>query len=144
MYISSAENIKSIELQNFLISNLASQGFRPEIFLKLIEDTDENTGLRILARFNETVIETEALVKNAIQEKDRKTIWSVCHKIGSTAQLLGFVTLAKVSKKIGAEIKEGDFEGVDLSQQLKHLLSALEEIQYRIKKCCPSIKNYLY
>lgn len=119
----SSVKIKSDQIQKFISQFSADPGFAEQSFQILLDDTDETTVLQILYNFLDSLSEC-AEIAYAVQNNPwhPEMLWRICHKISSSAGLLGFKKYANLTKAISYSLKnstgEVAAEDILLVQQL--------------------------
>lgn len=130
------------ELTTFLSFFRQQDGFNNEAFLNLIEDTNEDVTLQILARFQKTLAESQAALRSGIDNNDRDLLWKTCHKVAGSAELLGFKRFALTSKDLSHSLRAS----TDIESHLEELethTKACETLNREIGSHCPNLTNYL-
>ncbi len=114
-----------------------NEGFEPDFFLQLVEDTGEETTLKIIARFTETLKEAEIQVMHGRMADDPEAIWRAAHKISGSANLIGFKQLGVFARDLSHQIKANP----DLSSYSTEIDSLLKIIQSLIAQINVNITN---
>jgi HPt (histidine-containing phosphotransfer) domain-containing protein len=114
-----------------------NEGFDPESFLQLVEDTGEDTTLKIIARFTETLKETESYVRQGLASDDPEAIWRAAHKISGSANLIGFTQCGDLARDLSHQIKANP----DLSNYSAEIDIFLKIIQSLISQINVNITN---
>ncbi len=132
----------SYDLNAFLAGFSEESGFSRQSFLNLIEDTNEDVALKILARFQISLKECEEVLRNGLQQKSSDMLWKICHKMAGTSDLLGFHQFAKASKALSHNLKATS----DIESHLEELDSYLKNcvtLKSDLSSHCPNLANYL-
>ena len=109
---------------------------------ELYADTDEETVLKILARFHETLVDSIAKLQIAIDSADIETIWKVSHKISGSAELLGFVEYGQEARKLSHDLRSN----TDFSQnrtRANDFLNRTKILKLKIMKSIPALNDFL-
>lgn len=134
--------LKVAELNAFVTHFKQFPCFAEKLFFGLIEDTNEEISLKILARFQITLQEAELSIREGLRELNQDKIWKTCHKMAGTSELLGFQGLAKTSKSLSHSVRassdlDGDFD------EVAAYLRTCEKLNLELKSCCPNLSLYL-
>lgn len=141
LQIKTASPIKSRDVQAFLREFIGESEFTNDNFMSLVLETDETTALRILARFSETLNELKDHLELTLHH-DVETIWMFCHKISSSAELLGFVDFSNKAKIVGTNIKDVSLDMKQKTYLIQIFSIEAENLRIKILSSCPEIKYY--
>ena len=109
---------------------------------ELCSDTDEQTVLKILARFHETLVESTEKMQGAIESVDSEVIWKIAHKISGSAELLGFTDYGQEARKLSHDLKaNADFS--HNSFRINNFMSRTKILKIKIMKSMPSLNDFL-
>lgn len=130
------------DLNAFSSHFLNSAGYENDVLGNLLEDTNEDTVLRILAHFNENLKEGVAKIKDAILKENIESVWKTAHKIAGSAELLGFRDYANRSRELSHIVRETtDFKSH--FDEINTYLKATEVLTADIASTCPGLGSYL-
>lgn len=130
------------DLNAFSNHFLNSEGYENEVLGNLLEDTNEDTVLRILAHFNENLKEGAEKLKAAISESNAETVWKTAHKIAGSAELLGFRDYANRSRELSRVVRTSpDFNSH--RAEIESYLEATANLSSEISVTCPGLNSFL-
>lgn len=135
--------IKSSDLKTFLKNFLRDSDFNSDNFMNLVSDTDENTALRILARFTESLNDIKNIFNQSLTTHDFEPVWMSCHKVSSSAELLGFIDFSNEARRLGLIIKDVNSDKEYILLNVKNLSLNAELLRAKILEACSYIKHYL-
>lgn len=98
--------VSQIEIHPLLQALKENEGFNEPAFLQLMEDTDADTTLRILARFCQNLRETVDQLRAERLDQHSLDMQRIAHRIAGTAELLGFRDLGVLARKLQTQLKE--------------------------------------
>lgn len=126
-----------------LVSKLIPfDGFDRAIFAQLLEDTNAETSLRIMARFYQSVEEAIVQIQNGLKNDDADSVWKACHKLAGSSELLGFYKFGQDSRKLNLDVKA--MPDLDLHDQVLHqYLVQCEILLNEVNRSFPHRLNYL-
>ena len=138
-----AEHIfKTSDLKSFWQGFKDSLDFDQESFFQLFQDTNEDTTLRILARFNENLVETIQKITAAMEVEECEVIWKACHKIAGSAELLGFKKFGGISRDLSVQVRANpDYSSH--AAEMQDYLEKTSSLHAKIKNFCPTLSSYL-
>jgi len=90
------------------VANASAQIWDSQLFMKLVEDTDDVTGTLIWQSFRSALEASLKEWKTAVIGRDYVRIRQIAHKIRSSSLLLGFREFAALSQKIEQSLGDGD------------------------------------
>ncbi|AGH95652.1 hypothetical protein A11Q_1436 [Pseudobdellovibrio exovorus JSS] len=139
--------------QNFSIEEVSNvlgrhEGFDRESFFNLYEDTGEETVMRIMAHFNQNLIEASRNIKAALvnehgnESENVENIWKWAHKIAGSAALLGFKSYGDESRELSKKIRDQQ-SFADCKKQVEDYLKKTKALSQNIEEAMPSLKTYL-
>lgn len=137
------ESIKSLDLRSFMNGFESDNDFNMNHFLSLIDETDENTTLRILSHFNDSLLKISNDFSVDPPKANADEIWKMCHKISSSAQLLGFSGYTHHAKELGILSRDPIVQTEKLTSCLIEFLQSTMELQAKIIANCAYIKHHL-
>lgn len=109
---------------------------------ELFSDTDEETVLKILARFHETLVDSIEKIQSAIESIDIEVIWKTTHKISGSAELLGFMEYGQEARKLSHDLKANtDFNQNSL--RINNFLNKTRILKFKIMKSIPALNDFL-
>ncbi len=109
---------------------------------QLIEDTDEETVVRILANFARGLEESFSKTVQAVAVQDVDTIWKASHKVAGSAGLLGFVVLGGHARDLSTELKADlDFSKHKIASE--EFLLKMQTLLAQLATSCPNLKSCL-
>ena len=114
---------------------------RAEI-LQLCQDTSEETVMRILARFRETLEESRQQSQSGLERGEPSKIWQACHKIAGSSELLGFKPFGKQSRRLSYALRENEDIAV-FRADIERFLEEASSLSKKIVQSCPDLKVYL-
>jgi HPt (histidine-containing phosphotransfer) domain-containing protein len=126
LQIDKEKKIRSSDLKSFIDQFENNKQFTVENIEGLISDTDETTALRILARFTETLSEIKNTFDKALISNEFSEVWMYCHKVSSSAELLGFIDFTEKAKQLGIEVKN---PLLDVEQKQKNVKTFSEDAE---------------
>lgn len=140
-YYPEAVMFKNDDLTKLLAYFHGRADFNAPAFLTLIDDTNEEVALRILARFWGTLKESRTALRESLKLRDHELARKVCHKVYGSAELLGFRRFGQESKELSDGLKtvtqiDGHFDG------LQGYLVACEKLSEDISFSCPNLARY--
>lgn len=97
--------IDALDLNRFLQTFRPLEGFAYSAFMQLVEDTGEDTTLRIIARYNETLREVLGHITEGLASEDAEKIWRACHKIAGSSELVGFADYGHRARALSHQVK---------------------------------------
>lgn len=113
-----------------------------EKIYELCSDTDEETVLKILARFHETLVDSIEKIQSAIDIADIEVIWKTAHKISGSAELLGFVEYGQEVRQLSHVLRaHTDFS--QNSQRINNFLNRTKILKLKIMKSMPALNDFL-
>lgn len=130
------------DLQLFLNGFENDPHFNKESIIKLAAEMSEVTALRVLARFIQTLGEIKRPFENALATESFDSVWMFCHKISSSAELLGFINFANHARKVEIEIRDENIETADKLASTQLFLTDSEKLRPKIIASNDQIKNY--
>ncbi|MEK6556019.1 MAG: hypothetical protein AABZ31_12310 [Bdellovibrionota bacterium] len=134
--------LETQDLTRFWNTFKSLDGFEPECFLQLVEDTGEDTTLKILARFTETLKEAEGHVLEGQINEDANVIWRACHKVAGSANLIGFVQYGVFSRDLSHQIRANpDYS--NYIPEIGSFLAQTRDIQFQIKETITNLSEHL-
>lgn len=133
---------KTSDLKSFWHGFKDSLDFDQESFFQLFQDTNEDTTLRILARFNENLRECLQKISNAMQSEDCETIWRACHKLAGSSELLGFKKFGHLSRELSVQVRANPVYSSHVDE-LEDYLSRTSVLMAQITSFCPNLSSYL-
>ena len=130
------------DLNAFSSHFLDSAGYENEVLGNLLEDTNEDTVLRILAHFNENLKEGCEKLKTAITQSNSEIVWKAAHKIAGSAELLGFRDYANRSRDLSRLMRATtDFDSH--KKEIEVYLKKTSELTAEISSTCPGLSTFL-
>jgi HPt (histidine-containing phosphotransfer) domain-containing protein len=130
------------DLNAFSEHFLNSEGYENEVLGNLLEDTNEDTVLRILAHFNENLKEGSEKLQGAISQSNSETVWKTAHKIAGSAELLGFRDYANRSRELSRVVRASpDF--TTHAEEIDSYLQATKNLSAEISATCPGLSAFL-
>lgn len=137
-----SKSTRPSDLQLFLNGFNGDSQLTQESIQTLVSDTDETTALRILARFTETLDEIKKVFELSTQTEQMDPVWMLCHKVSSSAELLGFVDFSNKARQLGKEIKDSNISTASKIANIKVFTSQAEAIANKIRSSCQRLKHY--
>ena len=138
-----AEHIfKTEDLKKFWYGFKDSSDFDQESFFQLFEDTNEDTTLRILARFQENLADAIQKLTDAMKSEDCEVIWKASHKLAGSSELLGFRKFGGRSRELSVDVRANLVYSAH-AEELKDYLEQTLNLHSKIKSFCPSLSSYL-
>lgn len=137
MGIKKGGGMVSFELRNFFEIFRELDNFDYQSFERLVEDTDEETALQILARFEESLRQGIGEMNDAVQSDNPDPIWKNSHKFAGTAELLGFVQYGTIARDISVRVKaQPDMEYH--RDDVMDFIALTKELSHKIRSCLNS------
>lgn len=133
---------KTLDLKGFWHGFKDSLEFDQESFFQLFQDTNEDTTLRILARFHENLVETTQKISKAMQSEDCEVIWRACHKLAGSSELLGFKKFGEISRELSVQVRANPIYSTHATE-LADYFQQTSSLKNQIKKFCPNLSSYL-
>ena len=130
------------DLKGFWQGFKDSLDFDQESFFQLFQDTNEDTTLRILARFNENLVESMQKISAAMQAEDCEVIWRSCHKLAGSAELLGFKKFGTYSRDLSVQVRANPVYSSHAAE-MEDYLNKTSGLHTQIVKFCPTLASYL-
>lgn len=132
----------SSDLNSFASHFLDSPGYENAVLANLLEDTNEDTVLRILAHFNENLKEGREKLKSAIAQKNVETVWKTAHKFAGSADLLGFRDYANRSRELSRLVRaSSDFDSQKMT--IEAYLKSTADLAAEISSTCSGLGSFL-
>lgn len=141
-FVDAEDIFKTTDLRNFWSGFKDSVEFDQESFFQLFQDTNEDTTLRILARFCENLNEATQKISAAIQSEDCETIWRACHKLAGSSELLGFKKFGGLSRDLSVQVRANPDYSSHASE-IEDYLGQTAALKTQIKNFCPNLSSYL-
>lgn len=116
--------------------------FDQESFFQLFQDTNEDTTLRILARFNENLLECRQKILEAMGTEDCEVIWRACHKLAGSSELLGFKKFGGLSRELSVQVRANPVYSSH-QPELEEYVAKISSLTAQIKIFCPNLVSYL-
>ena len=117
-------------------------GYERDILSNLLEDTNEDTVLRILAHFNENLKEGCQKINEATSAENCETVWKTAHKIAGSAELLGFRDYANRARELSRLVRANPVFDSHIEEITKFLKSTTE-LTAEISATCPGLNSFL-
>lgn len=130
------------ELQTFLDAFKESSDFDSQSFLQLYNDTNEETVLKILARFQETLALSLEQIHFGFVNDDAEKVWKSSHKIAGSAELLGFQTYGGFARELSGQIRANPVISSH-QDEIEDFVSMTMNIKDKIAKIYPHLANRL-
>ncbi len=130
------------DLKGFWYGFKDNLDFDQESFFQLFQDTNEDTTLRILARFNENLMECYQKISEAMNNEDCEVIWRACHKLAGSSELLGFKKFGSLSREISVQVRANPVFSSHVVE-LEEYLVKISSLTTQIKKFSPNLASYL-
>ena len=130
------------QLHSFLESFEAKEFFDRDIFANLVEDTNEETVVRILAHFSENLRDGVAKIEESLGTETCEEVWKVSHKISGSAELLGFKPYADRSRDLSRQIRANPVFEVH-EAQIRGYLKETADLLREITTAFPTLKAFL-
>ena len=109
---------------------------------ELCADTDEETVLKILARFHQTLVDSIEKIQAAIEAVDVEVVWKTSHKISGSAELLGFVEYGHEARQLSHDLRANtDFS--HNSKKINNFLNRTKILKLKIMKSIPALNDFL-
>ncbi len=122
------------EQSNLLIEKLQEQvGFSHQNWQLLLEDTNSEVAASMLEKYIESLSQANHQIQNMNLKDDSEFILRIVHKLSSTSELIGFLSLAKKCRNLQKIIKENSFD-----QNTENLLA---DIKIEITSILTSVKH---
>lgn len=116
--------------------------FERSAFDRLVEETDQEVALKILARFWVTLQESMELIHEGIRQDNGELIWKACHKVTGSAELVGFHKFGMQSRSLNATLKAMNAPDAHIGE-INEYLKTGEQIVRMIESSFSDIKLYL-
>lgn len=133
---------KTGDLKSFWYGFKDSSDFDQESFFQLFQDTNEDTALRILARFNVNLDESLQKISAAMVTEDCEAIWKACHKLAGSSELLGFKKFGILARELSVQVRANPAYSSH-AVELKDFSDKVLHLNKQIKKYCPNLSSYL-
>lgn len=130
------------QLQAFLEHFMRKDFFDGRIFSNLLEDTNEETVIRILAHFNENLKEGILKITDSLAKEECEEVWKASHKISGSAELLGFKSYAHKSRDLSKQIRANPVFSVHEST-IRSYLQETQMLSQEIVTAFPTLKAFL-
>lgn len=130
------------DLNEFLAAFPNGDGFNLTAFQQLAEDTDEDTTLRILARFWQNLQETLADVDPESIHEHYGRMQRLAHRVAGTAELLGFQMLGQMARELDRQLKT-DPSAPNVKEGLMAFIQVSLRLIKDIQKSFPNLQVYL-
>src|SRR5688572_21468418 len=130
------------DLAPFISKFESAEGFDMDAFKELLQETDADTVLRILARFRDTLRQTIEAIDAALTKNDTETLWRSFHKLAGSAELLGFAKLGHLSRELNEQLRaHSEIEG--LRPEINEVLTRGRQLSNDLETVCPNLQHYL-
>ncbi len=130
------------QLKSFIKNLDPDIEFDEEKIQELCSDTDEETVLKILARFHETLVDSIEKMQLAVESVDSEVIWKVAHKISGSAELLGFKVYGQEARKLSHDLKANADFGHN-SFRINNFMDRTKKLKSKIMKSIPALNDFL-
>lgn len=130
------------QLQIFLESFGSKDLFDSSIFSNLLEDTNEETVVRILAHFSENLRDAELKIRESLNQEDCEEVWKVAHKVSGSAELLGFKMYADKSRELSRQIRANPVFTAH-ETQVQDYLEQTSVLLQEIMSAFPTLRTFL-
>lgn len=108
--------------------------FNIQKFYQLLDDTSYDVATKIMARFVETVVESEHVIILGKEQNLIESIWKAFHKLAGTSELLGFDEFSSdcrlLSKNLQSttELQDYEIEISDLLERMSHIKKIIKDV----------------
>lgn len=137
-----SQNKYNSKLKSFIENLDPDVEFEQDKIQELCSDTDEETVLKILARFHETLVDSIEKIQSAIEIADLEMIWKTAHKISGSAELLGFVVYGQEARDLSHDLRaHTDFS--QNGQRINNFLNRTKILKLKIMKSMPALNDFL-
>ena len=133
---------KNPELILFWENFSRHQEFNGPAFVELQQNTDDETAVRILARFTENLKEAAIEIELALKGSDSLRVSKAAHKIAGTCELLGFKEYGLRAKSLSARLKSNTAFS-EISYEISGFMNETIDLFAQIQSACPNLKSYL-
>lgn len=130
------------ELRAFKEHFSTAPGYEKAVLANLLEDTNEDTVLRILAHFNENLKDGCEKLKSATDQENSEVVWKTAHKIAGSAELLGFRDYANQSRELSRVVRATPVFDTH-AEAIRVFLKATTELTAEISATCPGLNSFL-
>jgi len=134
--------ISNHDLKLFWATFEKSGDFDQNSFLQLFNDTNDETVMKILARFHETLTTSESQIELAIEPNDVETVWKACHKVSGSAEMLGFRGYGNVARELSKQLRANP-ELASHSSDIDEFLQLTHDLRRKITLSCPNLSSFL-
>lgn len=133
-----------MQFQEILTKFKTVKNFDPHGLMQLKEDTDETVALKILARFFITLEESLAHVATSLNSGELIEVSKGSHKIAGSADLVGFASFARRSRKISRDVKgTPEMSSAELHHEVVDYLNDGKAMLNQMKQVFSDYKNYI-
>ena len=124
--------------------NMASEcgHFDQDAFRSLRVNAGEETTLKILARFQENIQASTKAIEESVAARNPESLWRACHKIGGSAQLIGFHLQGQHILDISRQVKT-DGQASGLESEIEKMILDLKKIEKTLALSCPDLARHL-
>ncbi len=117
------------------------EDFDSQKFLNLLNDTDEETVLKILAIFNDTLLKGALSVDDAVKTDNPDEVWKLAHKVAGTSELLGLISFGKASRELSQNVKKDPNIRRHMNA-IKDFINYAKSLSEDIEKSCKVLIKY--
>jgi HPt (histidine-containing phosphotransfer) domain-containing protein len=130
------------DLEGFLASFPTRDGFSLPALQQLKRDTDEDTTLRIMARFCQNLEETFKKIDPEQLESQADEVHKLMHRVAGTAELLGFMALGRTARELEGQLKVRPIQQ-SARNGINHFMDLSQEVLAEAHQNCPNLNHYL-
>jgi HPt (histidine-containing phosphotransfer) domain-containing protein len=130
------------DLEGILAAFPQKDGFSLPALQQLTRDTDEDTTLRIMARFCQNLEETFHRIKTMDVDAHIEDVQKLMHRVAGTAELLGFVSLGRTSRELESQLKAETVSDT-ARNNLNQFMELSQEVLDGTHQHCPNLNHYL-
>lgn len=132
----------NLDLKKFLFHFVPLSEFDQHSFKNLYHDTSEETVIKMLAHFQENLLDTTEQLKLGIATDNLEIIWKAMHKMAGTSELLGFKNFAIESRLLSKQVRaSGSVES--LKEEIGAYREKAVNLYKDIHTTFPTLRAYL-
>lgn len=133
---------KNAEIKNFLLHFVPNNEFDSVAIKNLLQDTGEETVIKMLAHFQENLFDSSEQIKNGLNSDNVEMVWKAMHKLAGTSELLGFKNFSVQSRQLSKLVKNaGNLN--DLKSEVFNYHAKVFKLYQDILATFPSLPSYL-
>lgn len=126
-------------LDSFLKAFANDERFSPVNVEHLVRDTSAEVALKIINQFRITLENSINKIDEHLPGSNQEEIVRTCHKLASSAELVGFMKLGEDCRAVMKGAKTGE----NVSPTVLKIRSRAEEIVQQLEVNCPDLNSFV-